>query len=206
MIEQNKQPTIIFDIGGVLVDWNPKHLYRKMFDGDEAKVNQFLTTVCPFEWNAKVDAGYPFAKAIEERAALFPEYEAEIRAYLDRWEEMIGGDFPGTVEIVAALREQGYPLYLLSNWFVETYPLIYNRFEFLHWFEDVILSGDVKVAKPDPAIYHATLERVQREAGDCLFIDDSEKNIRAARELGFQTILFTSSEQLHAELSGQGLI
>jgi len=205
-MEQNKKTTIIFDIGGVLVDWNPRHLYRKMFDGEEAKVDRFLSTVCTFDWNEKMDAGYPFAKAIEERAAAFPEYEAEIRAYQERWEEMIGGDFPGTVEIVAALREQGYPLFLLSNWFVETYPLIYNQFEVLHWFEDVILSGAVKVAKPDPAIYHATLNRVQREAEDCLFIDDSEKNIRAASELGFQTILFTSPEQLRKELSNKGLI
>lgn len=205
-MESNNKLVIIFDIGGVLVDWNPRHLYRKMFNGDEAKVEHFLSEVCTFDWNAQMDRGYPLAKAIEERAAQFPEYEAEIRAYQSRWEEMIGGDFPGTVEIVAALRGQGYPLFLLSNWFVETYPLIYKRFEFLHWFEDVILSGAVKAAKPDPEIYHATLERVQREAGDCLFIDDSEGNIRAARELGFQTILFTSPEQLRAELSGRGLV
>lgn len=180
MRNQDKQPAIVFDLGGVLIDWNPKHLYRKMFDGDEAKSDYFLTVICPSDWNAKLDAGYPFAQAIEERIELFPEYTPYIRAYSARWEEMIGGEIAETVKILAVLRDQEYPLFALSNWSAETYPLVYRRFEFLSWFEEVILSGDVKTAKPDPAIYEAALRRIHREAHECLFIDDSAQNVLAA--------------------------
>jgi len=195
------QPTIVFDFGGVLIDWNPENLYRKMFNGDEATMEYFLSVVCPLEWNEQMDAGRPFADAIEERIHLFPEYEPYIRAYYGRWIEMVQGEFSGTVKILSALRSTGYSLFALSNWSIETFPLVKERFDFLNWFEEIILSGEVKLAKPDPAIYELLLQRVNRPAEQCLFIDDNERNIAAAQKLGLQTIHFSTPERLYTELA-----
>ena len=203
---QSMQMSIIFDLGGVLIDWNPRSLYQKMFNGDEADLDYFLTEVCSLEWNARQDAGRPFSEAIPERIALYPRYAPYIEAYFSRWEEMITGDIPGTVQIMATLRKNGFPLFALSNWSAETYPLVYERFEFLSWFEKVILSGQEKLIKPDPAIYKLLLQRINREAQQCLFIDDSEQNILAASKLGFQTIHFSSPEGLLLELNDRQLI
>jgi len=204
-MENGKQPAIIFDLGGVLIDWKREHLYRKMFAGDEAGMRFFLDEVCSLEWNAQMDAGYPFAKAIEERVAQFPEFEEYIRAYWTRWEEMVPGDLAGTVEILADLRRQKYPLAVLSNWSTETHARVYERFEFLHWFDEVVLSGQVKLIKPDPAIFHLVLSRLSRPAEECLFIDDSAANIEAASAVGIQAIQFTSPEQLRADLAERGV-
>jgi len=177
-----------------------------MFAGDQAGMQYFLDEVCSLEWNAQMDCGYPFARAIEERVALFPEYEDYIRAYWTRWEEMVPGQISGTVDILAALRQQGYPLAVLSNWSAETHARVYRKFEFLHWFDEVVISGREKLIKPDPAIFHLLLDRLGRPAEECLFIDDSETNVRAAGELGIETVLFTSSEQLCTELRKRGII
>ena len=199
--EVDKLPAIIFDFGGVLIDWNPKHLYSKMFNGDEEQMEYFLSVVCPLEWNEQMDAGRPFAEAVEERSQLFPEYEPYIRAYQSRWIEMVQGEFSGTVEILSALREEHYPLYALSNWSAETFPLVHRQYEFLNWFKAIILSGQVKLAKPDPAIFDLMLQLVNRPAGQCLFIDDNERNIITAIQLGFQTIHFTTPELLYTQLA-----
>ena len=191
---------IVFDLGGVLIDWNPHHLYQKMFNGDQDKIEHFLSTICPPEWNAKLDAGYSLSTAIEEQILLFPAFEEYIRAYGARWSEMIGGQIDGTVEILAELKEQSYPLFVLSNWSGETYPYVYQRFEFLKWFDFVMLSGEEKVVKPDPAIFTRLLNRIKYPAEQCLFIDDSAPNIQTADQLGFQTIHFTSSKDLLMEL------
>ena len=205
-VYQTKQPAIVFDLGGVLIDWQREHLYKKMFAGNEAGMQYFLDEVCSLEWNAQMDCGYPFAKAIEERVELFPAYEEYIRAYWTRWEEMVPGQISGTVEILAALREHGYPLAVLSNWSEETHARVYKQFEFLHWFDEVLISGREKLIKPDPAIFHLLLDRLQRSAEECLFIDDSVANIQAASQLGIQTILFTSPEKLRTELRERALI
>jgi len=205
IVYQNKKPAIIFDIGGVLVDWNPTYLYRQMFEEDEAELDYFLTVVCSPEWNAKQDAGHSFSEAIAERIKIFPEYTPYIRAYYTRWEEMVKGEITSTVNILSALRDKGYHLYALSNWSAETYPLIYRRFEFLNWFDEVVISGQVKMAKPDPAIFKLLLRRINRQAQQCLFIDDSEQNILAASRLGFQTIHFSSSGRLYSDLCDRKL-
>ncbi len=197
---QTKQPAIVFDLGGVLIDWQREHLYKKMFAGNEAGMQYFLDEVCSLEWNAQMDCGYPFARAIEERVKLFPEYEDYIRAYWTRWEEMVPGQISGTVDILAGLREQGYSLAVLSNWSAETHARVYKQFEFLHWFDEVVISGQVKLIKPSPAIFDLLLARLRRPAEECLFIDDSPANVQAASELGIQTILFASPEQLRTEL------
>lgn len=204
-MDKSGLPFIVFDLGGVLIDWKREHLYDKMFAGNESDKQYFLDEVCSMEWNAQMDTGYPFAKAIEERVALFPEYEEYIRAYWTRWEEMVPGQISGTVDILAALRRQGYPLAVLSNWSEETHARVYQQFEFLHWFDEVMISGQVGRIKPDPAIFRLLLDRLRRPAEECLFIDDSIANIESASELGFQTIRFTSPEALRTALHKLGV-
>ena len=193
--------TIVFDLGGVLIDWNPHHLYKKMFNGNDRQMEYFLAEVCNFEWNARQDEGRPFAEAIAERTEKFPEYSAYIEAFFSRWDEMVSGSLGGTVTLLRSLKEKGYPLFALSNWSAETYPRVYQRFDFLSWFDDVILSGEERVAKPDQRIYEILLQRSGRAASECLFIDDAAKNIEAARVMGFHTVHFTDSDQLKDELT-----
>ncbi len=200
------KPTIVFDLGAVLIDWDRRHLYRKMFNGRTAELDHFLDNVCTLAWNAEMDAGRPFTDAITAKIAEFPQYEPYITAYQSRWEEMTVGSISGTVEILAELRQAGYPTAALSNWSVETFPLVRPRFEFLNWFDEIVLSGEVKVNKPDPAIYHILLERINREPQDCIFIDDSLSNIQAARQLGFQAIHFQSPAQLRSDLKKQEIL
>jgi 2-haloacid dehalogenase len=196
---------IVFDFGGVLFDWNPLYLYRKYFD-DEQSVERFLSTIGFAEWNAQQDRGRPFAQAVAELSAQFPEYADLIRAYDERWIESLGGVIQPTVEILRSLREAGFPLYALSNWSAEKFQLVRARYEFLSWFQDIVISGAVKIAKPDPRIFELLLERINQPAEDCLLIDDSPDNIQVARGLGFATICLESPEQLRTKLVHMGLL
>jgi len=205
-MQPDTQLTIVFDFGGVLMDWDPRYLFRGMFNGNEARMEYFLQAVCSQEWNIKQDAGYPFDKAIQERIELYPTYKPYIQAYHDRWIEMISGPIQGTVDILTSLRHDGFHLCALSNWSADTFPLVFELFEFLSWFDEVVLSGAVKLIKPDPAIYNLLLNRISREAHQCLFIDDHKDNIQAANQLGFQTIHFTSPKKLQAALTEKGLL
>jgi 2-haloacid dehalogenase len=195
-----KNPAIIFDLGGVLLDWNPRYLYRKIFNGDEDKVEFFLKEICPQSWNMRQDTGYPTAKAIEERCQLFPEYSDAIHAYYERYPETVKGEIAGTVAILGELREAGYALCALSNWSAETFNIVRGKFTFLKWFDQMIISGEVGLAKPDKAIFMLAAQRVGRTPADCLFIDDLPVNIDAAREYGFQTIQFISPKNLRDEM------
>lgn len=200
------KPTIVFDLGAVLIDWDRRHLYRKLFNGRTDELNYFLDHVCTLAWNAEMDAGRPFADAVAAKITEFPEYESYITAYHARWSEMIVGPISGTVEIFAELRQAGYPMAALSNWSAETFPIVQPQFEFLSWFDEVVVSGDLKLIKPDPAIYHILLDRIGRNAGDCVFIDDSLANIVAAQQLGFQAIHFHSPTQLRQDLAKMGVL
>jgi 2-haloacid dehalogenase len=191
--------TIVFDLGGVLIDWNPRYLYRKLID-DEADIDTFLSEVCSPEWNAKQDAGRPLAEATAERIALFPDKKSLIEAFYQRWEEMLGGEISDTVEILRQLRASGETLFALTNWSSETFPIAMQHFDFLHWFEGTLVSGAEKLAKPDPAIFHLLLNRYDFQAEDCLFIDDSKTNIEAATKIGFETHHFTSAHGLRQYL------
>lgn len=195
----NTKPAIIFDLGAVLIDWNPRYLYRNLF-ADEATMEQFFTETNLLTWNAKQDEGRPFAAAVAALSEQFPHHEQHIRAFHERWEEMMPSAIEPTVEILAELRAQDYDLYALSNWSAETYPIAYRRFEFLQWFRAVVLSGEMKVCKPDPRIYAHLLRLIGRPAQECIFIDDSLANYQAAVELGFQAIHFQSAKQLRAAL------
>jgi len=206
--KKNQPPiqAVIFDLGGVLVDWNREHLYLKIFPDDLDTMAYFLNEICPMEWNLKLDLGYPFAQAVEEKAAQFPQYEEQIRAYHTRWEEMVPSDFPNTVEILAELIQLGVELYVLSNFSAETFPLIQARFDFLNRFDSILLSGKVGLAKPDPAIYNLLLSQIGRQPHECLFIDDSLPNVLAARDLGIDAIHFVSPEDLRRELVRRDLL
>lgn len=191
---------IVFDLGGVLIDWDPRYLYRKLFNGDEAAMEQFLTDVCNSDWNAKQDEGRSFAEAIGQLLPKHSEQRELIHAYFDRWPEMIAGAVEGTVEILAELKRAGYPLYALSNWSAETYPHARRRFEFLSWFDRVVISGEIRLVKPRREIFDHLLEKIGRRAGECVFIDDSIANVNAAIDAGFDAIHFRSPEQLRGEL------
>jgi 2-haloacid dehalogenase len=191
---------IVFDFGGVLMDWDPRYLYSRIFDGNEAAMERFLAEVGFFDWNARQDAGRSFSAAVEELSARYPHYAGLIQAYDARWEESLGGPIWGTVAILKALHRAGFPLYALSNWSAEKFPLVRRKFDFFDWFEDIVLSGEMRLIKPDPRIFTAFLERIKLTAPECLLIDDSQANLEAAREMGFHTLHFQSPQQLGGEL------
>jgi 2-haloacid dehalogenase len=199
-------PAIIFDIGGVLLDWNPRYLYRKLFPNDEHGMEHFLAEIDFNGWNQQQDAGRPFSVAVAELCARYPQYCELIRAYDERFPESIQGAIHGTVDILRCLWMQGFPLFGLSNWPAEKFYLVRPTYEFLAWFQDIVISGEVGVAKPDPRIFQVLLEQVDRPAVECLLIDDSPTNVGAAQALGFQTVHFQSPAQLAAELARRGLM
>ena len=193
--------TIVFDLGGVLIDWNPEYVYLKEFRGDREKMNWFFEEICTSEWNENQDAGYPLSKATEERVALFPAHERLIRIYYGEWEQMLGYELTGTVEILKKLHQSpNYSIYALTNWSGETFPVAPQKFPFLSWFEGIVVSGDEKLKKPDPAIYQLLLERYHLKAADCVFIVDRADNVEAAVALGFEGIHFSNHKQLQNEL------
>ncbi len=198
--------TVVFDLGGVLIDWNPRHLYRKLFAGDEAAMEAFLAAVVDDEWNVRQDAGRPFAEAVAEASARHPEYAVLIAAYDARWDEMLGGAIEESVVLLDALRRRGAALYALTNWSKDKFPVARARFDFLDWFEGIVVSGEEGVAKPDAAIFHRLLERYGLEPRTTLFIDDTAINVEAARDLGFQIHHFRSPGALHETLEGLNLI
>jgi 2-haloacid dehalogenase len=196
---------MVFDFGGVVFDWSAYYLFDRYFDNREA-VERFLREIDFSSWNVQQDKGYPFEKAVAEKTAEFPHYEKPIRAYNEEWMATFGGPIDGTVKILSLLKKAGYPLYALSNWSVEKFDQVRVGQEFLKWFDGIVLSGEEKIAKPEARIYEILLERANRPAGECLFIDDAAVNIAAARELGFQTILYRSPEQLKSELQWLGYL
>lgn len=194
---------IIFDLGGVLIDWDPRHMYRQLFD-DEAEMERFLSEVATLEWNAQHDAGRPWEEGVALLSAEYPEHADLIGAYWQRWEEMLGGPIEGSVAILRRLKADGQELHALTNWSTETFPIARERYEFLDWFETIIVSGEEKLVKPNPAIYQVALDRIGRTAEECIFIDDSEKNVAAAAELGIDAIRFITPDQLERELTARG--
>ena len=196
---------VVFDLGGVLIDWDPRYLYRKLLD-DEATVEEFLATVCTPEWNAEQDRGRPFAEGVAELVERHPVHAAAITAYHERWPEMLGGAVGGTVEVLAELRAAGVPVYALTNWSAETFGIARERFEFLEWFDGVLVSGEERMIKPDPAIFRLLLDRFGLDPGATFYIDDSPANVAAADRLGFDAVRFTSPAQLRRDLEARGLL
>ena len=192
---------VIFDLGGVLIDWNPDKVYKDVFNNDSEKMIHFYTKICTQDWNENQDAGYPMAKATEERVTLFPEYEKEIRMFYGRWDDMLGDQIQGTVDILKeSSNDPNYKVVALTNWSHETFPKAIAKFSFLQWFEGILVSGEEKTRKPFPEIYELTLSKFNLKAGESLFIDDNLRNIEAARKLGIHSTHFQSPEQLNKEL------
>ncbi|WP_321475849.1 HAD family phosphatase [uncultured Paludibaculum sp.] len=197
--------TVIFDLGGVLIDWNPRYLYRKLID-DEQAMERFLAEVCTSEWNEQQDAGRPWHEATALLRAQHPDQAPLIDAYWLRWDEMLGGSNDGTVALVQALKTRGYRLYALTNWSHETFPVARRRFPFLQWFDGIVVSGDERLVKPDAAIYRLLLERYAVNPRGALYIDDSSRNVAAAEALGLHGWHFHDAEGLRAHLAALGLL
>lgn len=206
-MNSNKIDTVIFDLGGVLIDWNPEYVFLDVFKGDRQKMKWFFDEVCTNDWNENQDAGYPLSKGTEERVALFPEYEEPIRMYYGRWEEMLGDPIQETVDILKELiATKKYKIVALTNWSHETFPIALQRFEFLHWFEGIVVSGEEKTRKPFKEIYDLTLNRFGIKAENSLFIDDNLRNIQAANDIGIQVIHFTSPQSLKESLKNLNIL
>lgn len=197
--------TVVFDLGAVLIDWDPRHLYRSIFL-DEAEMEHFLSTVCTPEWNAEQDRGRPLDEATKTLIADHPEHAELIEAYYGRWDEMLGEPIEGTVEIARELKRAGFRLVALSNWSAETFPRAQSRMTFLDDFDGVLVSGSVGLIKPEPEIFELFAKRHTVDVRHAVFIDDSPKNVEAAARAGFDAIRFESPEQLRAELTTRHLL
>ncbi|PWT72046.1 MAG: HAD family hydrolase [Proteobacteria bacterium] len=197
---------ILFDLGGVLIDWNPRYLYKPLFKGDDEAMEQFLADVCPPHWNVQMDAGKPFHEAIAERSLEFPDHAELIAMWKSGWTQMLRDAVPESVEILDSLRQKGLRLYALTNWSAETFPFALERFDFLQWFEHIVVSGDIKLAKPDPRIFQHAIERCRLTPRSTVFIDDSLKNVEAARRLGLHGIHFEDPAGLKQELQAMGVL
>jgi 2-haloacid dehalogenase len=196
----NNFDTVIFDLGGVLIDWNPRFLYRKIFKTEE-EITWFLENVCTPEWNDQQDAGRPFEEATEELVVRFPEHEVAIRAWYGRWKETIGGPIQDTVEILRQVKDKKqHRLYALTNWSAQTFPWAMENFEFLHWFEGIVVSGVEKTRKPHPEFYQILFDRYRVDPSQTLFIDDNIKNIEGGKVLGLRTLHFDNPKKLETEL------
>jgi len=196
---------VVFDLGGVLIDWNPRYLYRKLFD-DEAAMESFLANVVSPEWNGQQDSGRTWAEAVEVLGREHPEQRDLIAAYWHRWQETLGDAIAPTVEILEELRRTGVRLYALSNWSAETFPVARPRYPFLESFDGIVISGEVKLAKPDPRIFRHLLDRYGLDPAATVFIDDSEANVRAAAAHGLVALRFEDAATLRNDLVRLGLL
>jgi 2-haloacid dehalogenase len=197
---------IIFDLGNVLIDWNPDYVFKKMFD-DEEKKTHFFQNICTSDWNEQQDAGRSLKEGTEELVAKHPEWKDHIEAYYGRWTEMLGGPIQDSVEIFRQLKEsRKYKLYALTNWSAELFPIALERYDFLHWFDGRVVSGEEKLRKPHPEFYQLLLDRFHLMPGETLFIDDNLRNVKAAEALGINGIHFTSPQGLKEALKEKGFL
>ncbi len=192
--------TAIFDFGGVLVDWNPHYLYDPYF-GSREKADWFLTHICNSAWNVQMDGGMPFADGIAELVAQHPEWEKEIRMYRSEWLKMMGGQIPNMQALVEELKADGWRVYGLTNWAADTFALVRHTYPVFDLLDGIVVSGEEKVAKPDPRIFRILLERYHINPSNAVFIDDNMPNIEAAQKSGLHTVLFQSAEQLSKALA-----
>jgi 2-haloacid dehalogenase len=198
----SKIDTIIFDLGGVLIDWNPEYVFLDAFNGNREKMQWFFDNICTSDWNENQDAGYPLAQATKDLAEKFPEYKNLIKKFYGEWEKMLGGPVQGSVDILdKLLKSNQYKIVALTNWSSETFPIALERFEFLHRFEGIVVSGEEKTRKPFKDIYDITLSRFNIIPENAIFIDDNFRNIEAANKLGIHGIHFKNPELLIQELN-----
>jgi 2-haloacid dehalogenase len=197
--------TVVFDLGGVLIDWNPRYLYRKIFTRED-DVDHFLAEICTRDWHEQQDAGQSTAQATRDLTARHPTYRAEIEAFYGRFDEMLGGPLADSVSVLQDLKRQGTPLFALSNWPAETFPAAQSPYEFLEWFDGIVVSGREGVKKPDRRLFDILYTRHTVVPTATLFIDDVAHNVTAAQALGFHTHHFRDAAGLRAELEGHDLL
>jgi len=199
-MKNNSVSAVVFDIGAVLVDWNPEYLYAKVIpDPDERR--WFLSEICTPEWNFRMDAGRSVSESVAVLAAEQPDYADLINVWWDRWSEMLGDEIPGTRAIAERIRRTGMPMYALTNWNAQTWELGLAEFPFLgEVFDGIVVSGCEGVAKRDPRIFDILSSRYDLTPATTVFIDDSPKNIAAAIALGYQAHRFTSATELETWL------
>ena len=191
--------SVVFDLGNVLIDWNPRYLYRKLIP-TETELEWFLENICDEKWNAKHDAGHSFSDGIAEYSKKFPQYSELIEAWFGRWEEMLGDSLEEVVDILSALKSSRMSLYILSNWSAETYPIAEKRFDFLHWFDGKVISGEIGILKPDLEIFKFLMTSYNLTPQKTVFIDDKLVNVEAAKELGIHGIHFKNASILRKDL------
>ena len=191
-----KKQTIIFDLGGVLVDWKPEYVFLNEFKGDRKKMNWFFENICTNEWNEQQDGGKLISKATEERIKLFPKYKSLIKMYYEKWEYMLKGEISGSVDILKKLKKMKFNLIALTNWSAETFPVALKRFKFLKLFSGIIVSGEIQMLKPFPEIYNHTLKKYDLNPSECIFIDDRPINVLGAKKCGIDGIIFETPLQL----------
>lgn len=195
---------VVFDLGGVLLDWNPRYLFRQLFNDAEA-MEHFLAEVCSQEWNERQDAGRPWREAVADLVARYPDQAAMIIAYHERWPEMLSGEMADSVQVLKELKAQGLRLYALTNWSHETFPVARKRYAFLDWFQGIVVSGEEKLIKPDPAIFHTLLTRYDITPSRAVFIDDSPRNVAVAADIGLRAVRFVNAQRLRQDLIALGL-
>lgn len=200
-----KRDIVIFDLGNVLIRWDPRNLYRRIFDTNLKEMEWFLTHVCNADWNELHDRGQSFATGIRALSAQYPAYAVHIAAYFSRWPEMLGGAIKENVHVLTELKEQGIPVYALTNWSHETFPFAKERFPFLSLFDGIVMSGEERLTKPDPELYHKLFTRYTISPHRCVFIDDALPNIKTAAQLGVATVHYTPSCDVRTELREHGL-
>jgi len=196
--------SVVFDLGGVLIHWDPRLLYRKLLPSEDA-VERFLASVCPPEWNERMDAGLPLEQGLAERIERFPHHEPLIRAYGERFAEMML-PMPASIALLDELDARGVALFALSNWAAETFAATRHLFPFFERFDGLVISGQIGVAKPDPRIFAHLLEAHRLDAHEVVFVDDRARNVEAARAAGLDGVLFESAAGLRGELAARGLL
>jgi 2-haloacid dehalogenase len=196
---------VVFDLGGVLIDWNPRYLYRQLFT-DEQSMEDFLATVCTGQWHRDHDLGEDIRESCHRLARLHPQHRDMIMAWAERGEEMVAGQFDDTVEVLRMLKAAGVPCYALSNMEPAAFAVRRDRFAFMSWFDGLVISGLEGVAKPDRLIFGILLDRYRLAPQGCVFVDDSVRNVEVARELGMIGLHYTSATRLRAELEGLGIM
>lgn len=195
---------IVFDFGGVLIDWNPRYFYKSVF-ADESEMEYFLSEICSPQWSMKIDGGYSFSEAAKELQVQHPKYHSEIEMYLHNWEVMIGGEISEHTSLLEALKTK-YRLFGLTNWSAEAFPIVFEQYPFFKSFEGIVVSGFEKMVKPNKDIFELLLDRYNLVASESLFVDDNLRNTETARELGFSIIHINGSYNLEEQLVRAGLL
>lgn len=195
----SKFDTVVFDFGGVLIDWNPRYLYRNIFE-EEQEMEWFLKNVCTPEWNTLQDEGFTFSEIIPPLEKQYPAYSDKIKIYQTRWPEMVRGEISESIKILREIQSKNFQVYGLTNWGTETFPIVFEQFEFLRRLDGIVVSGDEKLVKPDPRLFEILIKKFALKPESSVFIDDNIKNIQSAKEIGFEAIHFVSPENLRNDL------